>query len=155
MSFSISEVQYPVTIFSVQHLIFLAVLLPLAVFMAFFLSRKFGFNKKIIWTCTVLGILCELERMLFFIQETENGYRLPPDFLPFNMCQFHVILMYIFAVSGKPEKRRVLLAFMYPSMVGGAFMGILIPAAAGFYAPHEFLNGSRKHSDSSFVTSGI
>ena len=92
-----ANIQYPVTLFSVPHLLFMAVLLPAALLSAFYLSKKCGFTKKIIWICAIIGLLCELERMLFFIEETAGGFRLPGDFLPFNLCPFQVILIFILA----------------------------------------------------------
>jgi len=38
----LNEVRYPVELLSFQHLAFLPVLLPVAVFLAIFLSRKYG-----------------------------------------------------------------------------------------------------------------
>ena len=129
----LNEVRYPVTFLSVPHIIFISILLPTAIFLAFFLSKKFGFTKKIIWACAIIGMFCELERLLFFVTGNENGYRLPPDFLPFNLCQFQVILIFILAFSENVHKHKLLLSFMYPTLVGGAFMGSIIPAAAIYH----------------------
>lgn len=124
---------HPVKPFSAPHIIIFAVLISCAVFLAFFLSRKSGFTKKVIWACAAIGFLCEMERMIFFMEKTINGFRLPPDFLPFNLCQFQVILIFILAFSENIHKKKLLLSFMYPSLTGGAFIGILIPAAVNFH----------------------
>jgi len=129
----LNEIRYPVTFLSTPHLIIIFIFLPVAIFLAFFLSKKYGFSKKIIWIVAIAGMLCEIERLIFFMEETEGGFRLPPDFLPFNLCQFQVILMFILAFSEDIQKHKLLLSFMYPTLVGVAFMGSMIPAAATYH----------------------
>ena len=124
-------IQYPIGIFSVSHVIFLIVLLPAAMVCAFFLAKKCGFSKTVIWVYSILGLMCEIERILFFLEEAPGGGMRPhPNHLPLNACPFQVILILILALSEKPQKHRVLLSFMYPMMVGGGFIGMLIPSAA-------------------------
>jgi len=126
-----SSVRYPIALFSFQHLMFLAVLVPVAVAAAVFLARKLGFNKKVIWVCAIVGLLCELQRIFFFIEGTPaDGFRLPGSQLPFNACPFQVVLIVILALSQKPQEHRKLLSYMYPMMVCGGFLGTLLAGEA-------------------------
>ena len=126
-------IAHPLRIFSIPHFAFLAFFWPLAVVVARVVAKKHGFSKKVIWTVAVLAALCEAERILFFLAPIGGevtGYRLPPNHLPFNICLFQIFLIYSLALSAAPEKRRKSLAFMYPMMVVGGAIGMLIPAAA-------------------------
>jgi len=125
------EVRYPIALFSVQHLMFLAVLVPAAAIVASIMARKLGFNKKVIWVCAIIGLLCELQRIFFFIEGTvAEGFRLPGNQLPFNACPFQVVLIVILALSEKPEEHRKLISYMYPMMVCGGFLGMLLAGEA-------------------------
>ena len=127
-------IQYPITIFSLPHVIFMLVLFPLTPIVGRFLAKKYGFSKKVIWVYAVIGLICEIERMLFFLEETTGGgYRLPPNHLPLNTCPLMVIFMFILALSEFPHKKRNMIAYMYPMLVGGGFIGFLIPSAAVDY----------------------
>ena len=123
-----NEIAHHIDLFSVPHIIFLAVLWPGAAFLAFFLSRKIGYNHKLIWVCAIIGLLSEIEKIFFFIERTPGGYRLPAEHIPFNMCPFQIFLIFALAFSEAPQKRTKLLSFMYPTMVGGGFIGMLIPS---------------------------
>ena len=126
-------VQYPVTILSVPHILFLAILLPTAACLAFFMSKKFGFTKKVFVVGAVLAMLCEMEKILFFVRAVERGYRLPAEHLPFNMCTFQILLIFIIAFSKKPQKRTTLISFMFPTMIAGGFMGMFVASAVEHY----------------------
>ena len=134
MNSSARIIEYPIRIFSAVHFTFLIAALLLALFFAILLSRKFGFTKKIIWVCAFIGLVCEMERMLFFVRETPSGYRLPANLIPFNLCPFQVVLIAILALSEAPEKHRKLISFMYPAMVGGGLMGMALCGEA--FAAH-------------------
>ena len=126
-----TAIPYPVTMLSLPHIIFMVTLLPIGTVCAIFLAKKFGFSKKIIWVYLILGMACEIEKILFFLEEVPGGgMRLPPDHLPLNACPFMVILLFILALSEKPRKRRLMLSFMYPLMTAGGFIGMIIPSAA-------------------------
>jgi hypothetical protein len=129
----LKEVQYPMGLFSGFHIIFLVVFWGAAAFLAFFLSKKFGYSKKVVWICAILGMLCEVQKIYFFLEDTGSGYRFPAAHLPLNMCPFQILLMFVFIASENPKKQWVMLSFMYPTMVGGGFIGTLIPSAAISY----------------------
>jgi len=120
------------------HMLFLWIPIICAIILAVFVSRKYGYNKKVIWTCLVIGLLCEMEKIAFFVVETEGGFRLPPNHLPFNLCPMQIILLFFLAFSESIEKSRKLIAFMFPTMIAGAFMGMLIPEAIHFHGLAEF-----------------
>lgn len=124
------ELRYPIALFSAAHLSFLAVLIPLSFILAFFIAKKYGFSKTIIWVCAFLALFCEIERIIFYMEEIPGGFRLPANHIPLNLCPFQVILIFILALSEHPEKKRKLLSFMFPMMVGGGFIGMLLPGEA-------------------------
>ena len=127
-------IQYPIKLFSVQHLMFLAVVVPAAVFIACLMARKLGFNKNVFWVCAGISLLCEFQRILFFIEgSAAEGFRLPGHQVPLNACPFLVVLIVILALSKKPEEHRKLLAYMYPMMVFGGFLGVLLAGEALSY----------------------
>jgi len=124
-----NEIQYPIGLMSVPHIIFLAVLIPSAIILAFVLSRKIGFSKNVVWVCFIIGILCEIEKILFFMQELPGGgYRLPAEHIPFNLCPFQIFLMFILVISADIKKRSFLITFMYPTMVAGSAFAMFVPA---------------------------
>ena len=123
------EVLYPVTIMSVPHILFLSVLLPVAVFCASKLAKKYGFTKKIFWVCAFIAMVCETEKILFFVREAAGGFRLPAEHLPFNMCTFQILLIFIVMLSANPQKHKILLSFMFPTMIAGGFMGMFVASA--------------------------
>jgi uncharacterized membrane protein YwaF len=81
-----------------------------------------------IWACLILGALCELEKIAFFIEDTGYGFRLPAEHLPFNLCSLQLFFMSILAFSENPRKRKALISFMFPTLIGGGFLGMVIPS---------------------------
>ena len=111
-----------------------------AAFLAFYLSKKIGYSRKLIWICAILGMLCEIEKILFFMQETAGGYRLPAEHIPINMCPLQLFLIFALVLYESPQKCKPLLCYMYPTMVGGGFIGMLIPSVIilGYHGLTEF-----------------
>ena len=134
------EPRYYIGLLSAPHILFLAILIPLAIIIAYFISRKFGFTKTVVWICLVIGILCELDKIFFFVEETPGGYRLPAEHLPFNLCPFQIFLMFALAVSADVKKRTFLLAYMYPTMVAGAAFAMFVPSVVvhGYHGLLDF-----------------
>ena len=133
------EIQYPFSLFSVPHIAFLAILIPLAIVLAVILSKKFGFTKKVVWACVILSLLCEIEKIFFFMQEIPGGYRLPAEHIPFNLCPIQGLLMLVLAFSQDIKKHKYLISFMYPTMVAGASFAMFVPAviAQGYHGLTE------------------
>lgn len=129
----LNEVRYPLELFSATHFAILAVLWPTVVLLARFIAKRFGFTKKVVWVCFVIGMLCEIEKILFFMHGTEYGYRLPATHLPFAMCPFQLFLILSLLLSQDVKKRWGLLGFMYPMLVGGAGAGTVVAFAANTY----------------------
>jgi len=122
------EIQYPFSLFSIPHIAFLAILIPAAIILAIVLSKKIGFSKNIIWICVILSIFCDMEKILFYMQEIPGGgFRLPAEHIPFNLCPIQGILMFILAFSQDIKKHKYLICFMYPTMVAGASFAMFIP----------------------------
>ena len=136
-----SAANYYFSMFSSTHMMFLAVLLPIAAALAIFLSKKIGFSKKLVWFCLVLGLLCELEKIFFFMAENPGGgYRLPAEHIPLNLCPFQIFLIFALAISKDVKKNTFLLAYMYPTMVAGGFLGMLLPSVIdqGYHGLMDF-----------------
>ena len=122
------EVQYPLIFFSFQHITFLVILWSAAVFLAIFLSRKYGFTPKVVWACMLLALLSEIDKIFFFISDTGDGFRLPAEFLPFNLCSLQIFFITALALSHKPQSHTILISFMYPALIGGGVMGSVVPS---------------------------
>jgi len=122
------NIQYPLVFFTIPHFTFLVVLWSAAVFLAIFLTRKFGFSQKVVWVCMLLALLSEIEKIFFFIADTGNGFRLPAEFLPFNLCSLQIFFITALALSHNPRKMTILISFMYPALVGGGIMGSVVPS---------------------------
>ena len=123
------ETSYYFSLFSGTHLMFLAVTIPIAIALAVFLAKKIGFSKKLVWVCLILGLLCELEKIFFFMTELEGGgYRLPAEHIPFNLCPSQIFFIFALAVSRDVKNCKILLAYMYPTMLAGGFFGMLLPS---------------------------
>ena len=131
------EIMYPIGLFSIPHIIFLAVLIPAAVILAFNLAKKIGYSKNVVWICFIIGIISEIEKILFFIQEqtAATGYRLPAEHIPFNMCPLQIFFMLALLISIDTKKQSLLFSFMYPTMVAGSAFAMFFPAvvAAGYH----------------------
>jgi len=129
----LNGVRYPLELFSLTHFAILAVLWSTVILLARFIVKRFGFTKKVVWVCFAIGMLCEIEKILFFIYGTEYGYRLPAAQLPFSMCPFQLFLILSLALSQDVKKRWALLGFMFPMLVGGAGAGTVVAFAANTY----------------------
>lgn len=127
-------VQFPVAMFSLPHILFL-LCLPLAAFLGIHVARKAGFSIKVLWTCALIGLVSEFEKILFFAREIpgHTGSRMAAGQLPLNMCPFQVILLLVLVLSGNPQKHKNILAYMFPTTIAGGFMATLIAAAIENY----------------------
>ena len=100
----------------------------IAIILAIIVSRKIGFSKKVIWVCFIIGILCELEKIFFFMADTGFGYRLPAEHIPFNLCPFQIFFIFAIAIADDMNKRKFIISYMYPTMLAGGFLGMLLPS---------------------------
>jgi len=131
-----NEVLYTFKIFSVPHILFLAILIPAAVILGIVLAKKVGYSNKVVWVCFFIGVISEIEKIVFFMQkhiimigETAiNTYRLPAEHIPFNMCPMQIFLMLILVMSLDIKKHSFLISFMYPTLVAGSAFAMFFPA---------------------------
>ena len=130
---SVNVVQYPVKFFSVPHLLILGVLWSLAVILSYFLSKKYGFTKRVVLFCMIAAIASEIQKITFFMKDTGFGFRLPAEQLPFNLCTIQIFFISTLALSENPKKRFALISFMFPALISGAFVGMVIPSATFNY----------------------
>jgi|GEM_PF-282729 len=128
-------------IFSVPHIIFLAVLLPATIALAIFVSKKFGWHKRVLYIACALAIISELTKVLYLVDEFPNGFYLRPEHLPFNLCSIQIIFIFFITFSNNDKIKNPLMAFMYPTMLGGGLMALLIPTSSvdhGWFTPISF-----------------
>ena len=137
---SINEITPQITLLSAAHVIFLAGTMIIAIAAAVFLSGKIGFSKKLVWVCLVIGLLCEMEKIFFFMEGSADGYRLPAEHIPLNLCPFQIFLIFALAVSQDIKKRGLLISYMYPTMFAGGFLGMLLPSVLflGYHGVFDF-----------------
>ena len=127
------DVLHPVIFYNPPHLAIIGVLWSAAVILAIFLSKKYGYTKKVIWACLIITLLCELEKIIFFIEDTGNGFRFPAEILPFNLCTIQIFFIIALVFSTCQKKDTVLISFMFPALISGAFVGMVIPSATFDY----------------------
>ena len=129
-----------ITLLSGMHVLFLSVSTVTAIVLAVILSKKIGFKKIVVWICLVIGLLCELEKIMFFMEDTGFGYRLPAEHIPFNLCTFQIFLIFFLAIAEDVSKRKTLIAYMYPTMLVGGFFGMLLPSIIflGYHGVFDF-----------------
>ena len=129
----VTDLQHPVIFYNAPHLIILGVFWSTAVFLALHLSKKYGYTKKVIWSCLIITFFCEIEKIIFFMQDTGNGFRFPAEILPFNLCTIQIFFITALVFSECQKKNTVLISFMFPALIGGAFVGMVIPSATFDY----------------------
>lgn len=76
----------------------------------------------------ILALLSEVEKIFFFIADTGSGFRLPAEYLPFNLCSLQIFFISALALSHNPKKLTILISFMYPALIGGGIMGSMVPS---------------------------
>ena len=139
--------------FSLFHIIFLAVTLPVTVGLAIFVGKKWGWNKWVLYVCVGICIVSELTKITYLVL-TEGGsyvvndagnnewsYYLLQRHLPFNLCSIQIIFIFIITFATASKLTKPLLAFMYPTMLGGGIMALLIPTSSvnhGWFTPISF-----------------
>jgi len=139
MSFA-KAMQVKFTLLSFPHTVFLTASMVIAIILAVIVAKKIGFSKSVIWICLVIGIACEMEKIFFFVEDTGFGYRLPAEHIPFNLCPFQIFLIFALAIADDIKKRKLIITYMYPTMVAGGFLGMLLPSVIflGYHGVTDF-----------------
>jgi len=123
--------------FSIGHILFIVICLPLAIGLAIFCAKKFGWNKRVLYAVLGIAIASEITKVFFFMQkmpmtdvhgnETGHGYFLAPDQLPFMLCSIQIIFILLITFVKNKKFLTVLMAFMFPTLIGGGAMAFVVP----------------------------
>ena len=131
--------------FSVTHIIYLAIFIPLAVGLAIFVGKKWGWHKRVLYVCCGLAVVSELVKIFSLVSryygEEGVSYYLMQEYLPFNLCSIQIIFIFMITFMKSENVKKYLMYFMYPTMLGGGLMALLIPTTSvnhGFFAPISF-----------------
>jgi len=122
---------------STAHIIFFLIFVPLSIVLAIYASKKFGWDKRILYICCGIAVLSELTKVFYLVDEFPNGFYLQQGYLPFNLCSIQIIFIFIITFSTSTKIKNPLIAFMYPTMLGGALMAMLIPTSS---VDHGFIS---------------
>ncbi|MCL1944265.1 MAG: YwaF family protein [Firmicutes bacterium] len=146
-----TEVNPNMQVFGLVHILYVVVGLGLAIPLAIFVAKRIGWNKRVFLIAGVLIFLGEATRTLLLVEEGDNGgWYLSPKYLPVHLCAMQVFLIFALALAKKENTIKNLCAIMYPTLVAGAAMALLIPSPEGtdtfvsflgfqFFASHSLL----------------
>lgn len=118
--------------FTPKHFVWLGICIFI-ILSILLLNKKFKFSFKT--NLNALFIVCILSEVVKIIanmdfQTAEGGSSiyLDPGALPFHLCSIQIFLVFALMFFVKKEStKQILLQFMYPTMVAGAVLSILIP----------------------------
>jgi hypothetical integral membrane protein (TIGR02206 family) len=120
-------------IFSIKHVISIIVIVGAAIVLATKMSRgKKGFDKRVLLVSGLVMVGLELVRMFISMEDYGGGkYYLPASLLPFHLCALQIFLIFILYFVKGERIQRAMIAFMYPTMLCGAVVSLLMPADSG------------------------
>ncbi len=119
--------------FSIQHIIWMVICIILIIFISLRLKKKRPDLRKVLTVMCVICCVSEIIKVFSSIQlvPSTDGTRYYPYMelsqLPFNICSMQIILIFYTRFAKDSKVRDTVLAFMYPTCIGGAFMAILMP----------------------------
>ena len=120
--------------FSIQHLIWAAIVLVVVVVAMKFLHKNQVPLEKLLKLCCVLALVSEFVKTFSVIDlvPTADGSRYYPyismGHLPLHLCSIQIIFIFYVRFSSNNKMRETLLAFMYPTCLLGALMAIALPS---------------------------
>ena len=120
--------------FSIQHLIWLAISVCLIVALSSVISRRRPSLNQILTSACVLAVISESIRLLTYIQmvPSADGSALNLFIewrhLPLHLCSVQLFLIFYVRFSESERRRETLLAFMYPTCIVGAAFALLLPS---------------------------
>jgi hypothetical integral membrane protein (TIGR02206 family) len=113
--------------FSLNHILFLIISVCLIV-LFLFLSKKYSWKlEKITFVCCILSVISETTKIFSNIIETSDGGYLDPGALPFHLCTMQIFLLFYCWLSKNEKGKKIVRDFMFPTMLLGAVMALLIP----------------------------
>ncbi len=90
--------------------------------------------EKVLTVCCIVCIVSELVKLFSVIQmvPSDDGSRMnlyiKMQHLPLHLCSLQIILIHYARFAKESEFKTILLGFMYPTCVAGAFFAILLPS---------------------------
>lgn len=120
--------------FSIQHLIWAAIVLVVVVVAMKYLHKNQVPIEKLLTLCCVLALASEFVKTFSVIDlvPTADGSRYYPyismGHLPLHLCSIQIIFIFYVRFSSNNKMRETLLAFMYPTCLLGALMAIALPS---------------------------
>lgn len=147
--------------FSIGHLVFILMSLAVIGAAAGFLIRKKPPFRKVLLVCFILGLVSEVVKILSVIEIVpvvepivENGvliYKetgaftpyLEAEHLPFELCSFQIVFMFLALILRNDTYRKPLYALMYTTCIIGGFMAIFLSSAApGLVTIRDFITNA-------------
>lgn len=115
--------------FSVNHFIWLAIVLVTIIGLLFLQKTKKIKNDTIITYMFIMSIISELIKIFSnLIQTSEGGTVLDPADLPFHLCSIQIFFIFALKFLIKTEEgKQKLLGFMAPTMLVGGALALFIP----------------------------
>lgn len=114
-------------LFGIYHIVALCISIVL-IGVLIFVFNKLTLEKTIkIMMC--VGMCSEIIKVFYFIISNEDkmGGYLPKSDLPLHLCSMQIIFLLILNYSKNEKIKKVLLGFMMPSCLAGAFCALLLP----------------------------
>jgi hypothetical integral membrane protein (TIGR02206 family) len=118
-------------LFSIKHIIFLVVIVGLAISLAIMFAKKYSWSKKVLLYSGFAISFSEVVRVFVCMREYDGKYYLPAGALPFHLCALQIFLIFFLYFAKSQRLQRILMAFMYPTMLCGAAIALLMPADSG------------------------
>lgn len=119
--------------FSLQHILWLCICTALIVG-GFLCLMKFKPPLETVLTIAcVLCVLSELVKTFCAVElvPSTGGKKLYPymelQHLPLHLCSLQILLIFYTRFTGNRKMREIVLAFLYPTCVAGAFFALIIP----------------------------
>ena len=115
--------------FSVNHFIWLAIVLVTIIGLLVLQKTKKIKNDTIITYMFIMSIISELIKIFSnLIQTSEGGTVLDPADLPFHLCSIQIFFIFALKFLIKTEEgKQKLLGFMAPTMLVGGALALFIP----------------------------
>jgi len=121
--------------FSIYHLIWLAICACLIPGMLCFIKKKNVSFGSVLTAAFTLSCISEFVKVISVIKMVplSDGTNTVPyielNHLPLHMCSIQILLIaYVKFASEKSGSRRAVLAFMFPTCILGALMALLMPS---------------------------
>ena len=132
INFLAEEVNENMKVFGLVHIMYIVIGLAIVIPLAIYVSKKRGWDKKVFLVAAILLGLGESIRTLGLVELGSNGgYYLSPQYIPLHLCAIQIFFIIGILLSKSNKAIRFWCAIMYPTLVAGAAMALLIPSPEG------------------------